>query len=261
MPASDLEALAATLTSAVREAGALALRTFRGELRHWTKAGNSPVSEADMAVDALLKSQLASPEIGWLSEETEDNTDRLSCRRVWIADPIDGTRAYIAGLPDWTIAVALVEDGRPVLGCIHAPVTDELFFACAGGGSTLNGRKIAVNDSTDLSGARLNGPRRAMDDLLRMRPDLRIEPRIHSLALRFARVAQGQLDGGYAGGNSKDWDLAAADLLVHEAGGLLTSLSGEAVIYNRPSLEHVPLVAAGRRRSPVLRELLAARPA
>jgi myo-inositol-1(or 4)-monophosphatase len=259
--ASDLETIAATLTSTVRDAGALALRTFKGELKHWTKAGDSPVSEADMAVDALLKDRLAMPGVGWLSEETEDNPARLETRRVWIADPIDGTRAYIAGLPDWTIAVALVEDGRPLLGCVYAPVTDEMFFAEAGKGATCNGATISVVDSHSLDGARMNGPRRAMDDLSKLLPTVEILPRVHSLALRFARVAQGQLDGAYASGNSKDWDLAAADLLVHEAGGLLTSLAGEAVLYNRIEPVHVPLVAAGRMRSPALRKLLAERAA
>lgn len=261
MPASDLDAIAKALTSTVRDAGVVALKTFKGELKHWTKAGDSPVSEADMAVDALLKMQLAMPGVGWLSEETEDDPARLDMRRLWIADPIDGTRAYIAGLPDWTIAVALVEDGRPLLGCVYAPVTDEMFFAEAGKGATLNGTRIAVSDAADLSGARLNGPRKAMEELQKMQPSLQILPRIHSLALRFCRVAQGELDGAYAGGNSKDWDLAAADLLVHEAGGLLTSLAGQAVQYNRTEPVHVPLVAAGRLRSPALRELLAQRQA
>jgi myo-inositol-1(or 4)-monophosphatase len=261
LPASDLDAISKILTAAVRDGGAVALRTFKGELKHWTKAGDSPVSEADMAVDALLKTRLAMPGVGWLSEETEDDPVRLSHRRIWIADPIDGTRAYIAGLPDWTIAVALVEDGRPLLGCVYAPVTDEMFFAEAGKGATHNGTRIMTADATGLSGARLNGPRRAMDELQNLQPDLQILPRIHSLALRFCRVAQGELDGAYAGGNSKDWDLAAADLLVHEAGGLLTSLAGEAVQYNRPEPAHVPLVAAGRLRSPALRKLLAARQA
>jgi myo-inositol-1(or 4)-monophosphatase len=261
LPASDLDAIAKALTSTVRDAGVVALKTFKGELKHWTKAGDSPVSEADMAVDALLKMQLAMPGVGWLSEETEDDPARLDMRRLWIADPIDGTRAYIAGLPDWTIAVALVEDGRPLLGCVYAPVTDEMFFAEAGKGATLNGTRIAVSDAADLSGARLNGPRKAMEELQKMQPSLQILPRIHSLALRFCRVAQGELDGAYAGGNSKDWDLAAADLLVHEAGGLLTSLAGQAVQYNRTEPVHVPLVAAGRLRSPALRELLAQRQA
>ncbi len=139
MPASDLAPIAATLLSAVRDAGVVALKTFKGDaLKHWTKAGDSPVSEADMAVDALLKERLAMPGIGWLSEETEDNAARLESRRVWIADPIDGTRSYIAGFPDWTIAVGLVEDGRPILGCVFAPVTDEMFFAEIGKGATCN---------------------------------------------------------------------------------------------------------------------------
>ena len=256
MPASDLDAIAKTLTSVVRDAGEVALKTFKGDLKHWTKAGNSPVSEADMAVDALLKQRLAMPDVGWLSEETEDHPARLSARRIWIADPIDGTRAYIAGLPDWTIAVAFVEDGRPLLGCVYAPVTDELFFAEAGKGATCNGLRISVTDAADLTGARVNGPRRAMEDIRKAQPTLQVLPRIHSLALRFCRVAQGELDGAYAGGNSKDWDLAAADLLVHEAGGLISTLTGQSLIYNRPDPVHGALLAAGRARHAVLLGLI-----
>lgn len=260
MPASDLDAIAKTLTTAVRDAGVIALKTFKGDtLKHWTKAGDSPVSEADMAVDALLKDRLAMPGIGWLSEETEDNPARLETRRVWIADPIDGTRSYIAGFPDWTIAVGLVEDGRPILGCVFAPVTDEMFFAEIGKGATCNGERISVADSDDLDGARLNGPRRLMDDLQKLRPNAQILPRVHSLALRFSRVAQGQLDVACSTPNSKDWDLAAADLLVHEAGGLLTSPAGEPVLYNRVDSSHGPLIAAGHLRSLAVRKLLAER--
>jgi myo-inositol-1(or 4)-monophosphatase len=260
LPASDLAPIAAILLSAVRDAGVVALKTFKGDtLKHWTKAGDSPVSEADMAVDALLKERLAMPGIGWLSEETEDNAARLEARRVWIADPIDGTRSYIAGFPDWTIAVGLVENGRPILGCVFAPVTDEMFFAEIGKGATCNGVKISVVDSESLDGARLNGPRRLMEDLQKMQPKAEVLPRVHSLALRFSRVAQGHIDVACSTPNSKDWDLAAADLLVHEAGGLLTSPAGEPILYNRVDSSHGPLVAAGRLRSPAVWKLLAER--
>ena len=114
------------LAAAVREAGALALQTFRGQLKSWIKGKSSPVSEADLAVDALLRERLLTIlNAGWLSEETEDDPARLQRSHVWVVDPIDGTRAYLAGLPDWAISVALVHAGRPVVAALYAPVTDE----------------------------------------------------------------------------------------------------------------------------------------
>ena len=127
------------LAAAVREAGALALQTFRGQLKSWIKGKSSPVSEADLAVDALLRERLLTIlDAGWLSEETEDDPARLQRADVWVVDPIDGTRAYLAGLPDWAISVALVNAGRPVVAALYAPVTDELFLSIAGTGATLN---------------------------------------------------------------------------------------------------------------------------
>lgn len=260
MPGSDHAEIAATLTTAVREAGALALTTFQGALKHWTKGlQNSPVSEADIAVDALLMERLRLPGVAWLSEETEDDPVRLNTRRVWVVDPIDGTRAYIAGLPDWTISVALVEDGRPIVAALFAPATDELFLATVGGGARCNGVPIRATSDATLAGASIAGPKRAMEDLTHHEPTLAIQPRVRSLALRLARVAQGSLDAAVTGGNSHDWDLAAADLLVHEAGGILTTLAGDTATYNRPEPVHGPLVAAGRSRAKLLCDLLRAR--
>ena len=146
MPAYDraaLAAVAAPLADAVRSAGALALEASRKPLKTWTKEHDSPVSEVDIAVDALLKERLTAimPDAGWLSEETEDDPARLSARRVWIVDPIDGTRAFIAGRSDWTISVALVEDGRPIVAALHAPASEEFFLGVAGAGVTRNGRR------------------------------------------------------------------------------------------------------------------------
>jgi myo-inositol-1(or 4)-monophosphatase len=257
--ASEQTAIAQTLVAAVREAGALALRARQGDLKHWTKGKNSPVSEADLAVDALLRERLRIPGIEWLSEESEDDPARLTAQRVWIVDPIDGTRAYIGGLPDWSISVALVEDGRPTIASVFAPVADEFFFATAGGGATCNGARIRVTSAASLSGARIAGPKRALEALAQTAPGIEAVPRVHSLALRFARVAQGTIDAAIASGDSYDWDLAAADLLVHEAGGTLTTLTGTTTAYNRSEPVHGPLVAAGPGRSQILRDLLSSR--
>ena len=136
-PALDLAGARDLLADAVREGGALALQTFRGELKSWLKGKSSPVSEADIAVDAMLRERLLSiRDAGWLSEETEDDPARLRREEVWVVDPIDGTRAYLAGLPDWAISAALVHAGRPVVAALYAPVTDELFQAIVGRGAS-----------------------------------------------------------------------------------------------------------------------------
>jgi myo-inositol-1(or 4)-monophosphatase len=246
------------LASAVREAGALALKWFRGPVRQWVKGASSPVSEADIAVDALLRERLgnAFPAHGWLSEETEDDPRRLTAEAVWIVDPIDGTRSYLDGRDDWVISVALAAGGRPQLAAIYAPVTDEFYFSVLGEGATCNGVAIRVGDGAGLEGARLVGPKRYLGSLAELHPSVVPLPRIGSLALRLARVAHGQIDVAIVGGNSHDWDLAAADLLVHEAGGALTDINGERLTFNRAQPVHELLVAASGSRHSMALELV-----
>jgi myo-inositol-1(or 4)-monophosphatase len=216
-----------------------------------------------MAVDKLLRDGLAAaaPDVAWLSEESTDDPARLDAARVWIVDPIDGTRGYIAGQPDWAVSAALVEHGRPVAACLFAPVSDEFFMAVAGCGATRNGVAIGTSPGADLAGIRFAGPKNFVERLGTVAPPFTITPRLHSLALRLARVAQGEIDAAIAGGNSHDWDLAAADLLVHEAGGALTPFDGAPLRYNRAVPRHGMLVAAGRERHAALLELLKRVPA
>ncbi len=261
MPANEVVSLdqqAAHLERSVREAGALALSMFRTPLKNWTKgAASSPVSDADIAVDNLLRKRLMSGGgIAWLSEESVDDPVRLNARYVWIVDPIDGTRAYIAGLPDWSVSAALVESGRPVAACLFAPVSAEFYTAVAGAGATRNGVAIAATKGTGLAHARIAGPKGLLERLQSVSPPFTVMPRTHSLALRIARVADGTFEAAFAGGNSHDWDLAAADLLVHEAGGALTPFGGGTVTYNCPVPRHGMLVAAGRDRHAALLEII-----
>ena len=245
------------LAAAVREAGALALQTFRGQLKSWIKGKSSPVSEADLAVDALLRERLLTiHDAGWLSEETEDDPARLQRSDVWVVDPIEGTRAYLEGLPDWAISVALVNAGRPVVAALYAPVTDELFLSIAGTGATLNGVPIKASKGDQIADAKFSGPKRRLESLATIEPTIQTMPRVPSLALRLARVATGALDGAFAGPDSHDWDLAAADLLVHEAGGLISTVTGQSLVYNRPNPVHDALLAAGRARHAVLLSLI-----
>jgi myo-inositol-1(or 4)-monophosphatase len=242
------------LASAVRDAGALALATFRSPLRQWIKGASSPVCEADIAVDKLLHERLggAFTDYGWLSEETEDDPRRLAASRVWIVDPIDGTRSYLAGREDWCISVALAANGRPILGAIYAPVTDEFFMAVVGTGATRNGVTISARAGSNFDGAKLAGPKSVLNQISEAHPQAVQLPRIGALALRLVRVADGGVDVAIARGNSHDWDLAAADLVVHEAGGLLTDFEGGALVYNQPDPVHRPLMAAGRERHAAL---------
>jgi myo-inositol-1(or 4)-monophosphatase len=257
--ADERAALAVVLNAAVREAGVLALSMFGTQVKSWTKGHGSPVTAADMAVNDLLRERLegAADGIGWLSEESADEEARRTMRRVWVVDPIDGTRAYMAGRTDWAVSAALVEDGRPVLAALFAPAEPAFYAAAAGNGATLDGAPIAAADGAQLDGARVAGPKSYVERLIALGLPIEALPRVHSIALRFARIARGSLDVAFSAGASHDWDLAAADLLVHEAGGALTTLAGRPLVYNRAEPVHGPLVAAGRARHEKLIELVA----
>jgi myo-inositol-1(or 4)-monophosphatase len=259
LPGSETAKLRTPLEGIMREAGEVARATARTSFKRWTKGDdNSPVSEGDIAVNDFLRARLAAlaPAAGWLSEETEDSLPARAMKRAWIVDPIDGTRAYISGRADWTIAVALVEDGTPTLASIYAPVTDEMFLGVRGQGATLNGARIKANAGAALAGAKLAGPKRYLERLSGLHPQIAAQPKVFSLALRLARVAHGELDAAFSSPGSHDWDLAAADLLVHEAGGVMTDFFGAPLRYNAPRIVHGALVAAGPARHGTLIDLV-----
>lgn len=258
MPGSEvLAADAELLFAAVREAGDLAHRMQRQGFKSWHKGDGSPVCEVDLAVDQFLRERLvqARPDYGWLSEETPDSTARLDCRCIWIADPIDGTRAFLRGGDDWCVAVALVRDGQPVASAIHRPAADEFFSAVTGGGARLNGQRITVNSGDGLFGSRIAGPRKAM---ARLESIGAIAAAEHNLALqlRLAFVAAGRVDAAVSLGRKNDWDLAAGDLLVREAGGRASDAQGAGYIYNRREPWQQGLAAAGPSRHAALVEAL-----
>ncbi|SHL18707.1 myo-inositol-1(or 4)-monophosphatase [Bradyrhizobium lablabi] len=250
MPDQVLARDGALLRETVREAGRLALSLFRTELKNWTKGASSPVSEADIRVNDLLEKRLraVTPDYGWLSEESVDDDTRLGKHLVWIVDPIDGTRGYLAGREDWCVSVALVEDASPLLAAVFAPATDEFFFAARGEGATLDGVPVHATPGRELDFSRIAGPKPLVERLNLSPGEITLYPRIGSLALRLCRVAQGSLDAAFAGGQSRDWDLAAANLIVQEANGNMTALSGDKILYNRREVTHGVLVAAGSDR-------------
>ena len=234
------------LNSAVREAGALAAKYFRGDNHSWAKDDGSPVSQADLAVDQLLRDRLttARPGYGWLSEETRDTADRLRHRYVWVVDPIDGTRSFLEGTENWCVSAALVEHGRPVLGAVYLPLPDRLYAARLNGGAFVNDRPIQASPREDVSGSRIIAHRSILHADKWHRPWPPIELGMTtSLALRLCHVADGSYDAALAVGSKCDWDLAAGDLIVHEAGGSVSDLDGKTLVYNQPHTRHAGLVA------------------
>jgi myo-inositol-1(or 4)-monophosphatase len=247
---ADLE----LLKDAALEAGALAMTFFRRNPSQWAKAGGSPVTEADMAVDTLLRTKLlaARPRYGWLSEETRDDPARRSSARIFVVDPIDGTRGFINGDDRWCVSVAVVEGERPLTGVLYAPARDEFFTAAHGRGAWLGNIRLAVSRTADPAGARLCGPRgwlrtRAVGHL-----GADLQEHVPSLAYRFASVASGRFDAAFASPRANDWDLAACDLLVHEAGGRLAGLDAAAPLYNQEIPRHGALAAANEGLLPAI---------
>ena len=238
------------IEDAAREAGELALSYRReGKVKVWAKPGGSPVTNADLAVDKLLTERLcaARPDYGWLSEETADNRSRLEAKRAFVVDPIDGTVAFMKDRPHWAVSIAVVEDGQPVAGVLHVPAHGETFVAEAGRGARMNGEPIRVSGRDRLEGAALLADARYLRKPDWPRPwpeDLRIEAR-NSVAYRIALVACGGFDAVVAISSKCDWDLAAADLIVREAGGLATDHRGRSFAYNQASVRKRSLICAG----------------
>lgn len=245
----------ALLVAAVRKAGALAKRFFDEGQRSWEKRPGHLVGEADLAVDRSLRNALlrARPDYGWLSEESDDDPGRLAKRRVFVVDPIDGTRAFIAGRPEFAISAALIEDGRPVSACVFNPATDELFDAEKDGGARLNGRRLGVSARQSLSGATLLSGRAEMQRKLwsELFPEARIEP-VSSIAYKLALVAAGKFDAMVSLWPKHEWDIAAGDLLVAEAGGRVSAADGALLLYNRPRPRLANCVASNGHLQAVL---------
>lgn len=251
MSTTDLQ----LILEAAREAGALAAKLRTAGLTVEYKAGNSPVTNADLAADALLTERLRSarPDYGWLSEETVDSAERLSRDRVFVVDPIDGTRAFLKDRPWWAVSIAVVEAGRPTAGVVFAPDVDELYAAAAGAGATLNGRPIRPSDRDVVEGAGMIGDVRMFEhpSWPVPWPSMRIEAR-NSTAYRMCLVASGAFDAAVALAPKADWDLAAADLIAAEAGAYSGDHLGRGFLYNGPDPQQASLVCAAPRLAPLI---------
>jgi myo-inositol-1(or 4)-monophosphatase len=256
MPQFDWQADLVLITEAAREAGRVAMAHFGQSPEVWWKnEGRSPVSAADYAANRVLEEILrdARPNYGWLSEETDDDPARLSCDTLFVIDPIDGTRGFLAGKDTWCVSVAVVHKRTPVAGVLVAPSLGEEFTATIDGPARRNGQNISV------STAGIEGTLKfaSAQDMVAsfssaIRPRIERVDHIPSLAYRLALVADGRIDATLVKKSSHDWDLAAADLILARAGGLLTDLDGEALVYNRQEVTHPVLCAASRELLPAL---------
>jgi myo-inositol-1(or 4)-monophosphatase len=244
------------LREAAMEAGDIALRYFRAANSVWMKHGNSPVSQADIEVDTYLRETLlkARPAYGWLSEETADDPVRMERDLVFVVDPIDGTRGFLDGDPHWCVCLSIVKEGRPVAAVVHCPALKRTLCAEARKGSSLNGMAIVARPSEEI--VRITGSRRLNEELNRLYPGrFTILPYVPSLAYRLILVATGEIDGAFARSGSHDWDLAAAELILEEAGGTMTTGRGENLVYNAHHSRNPALVAAGPGRHAALMNL------
>lgn len=255
MPEHDLS----LLIDAAHEAGRIATGFSGPTAKRWEKSDDAgPVTEADLAVNAMLEDRLpkARPDYGWLSEESEDNTSRLTCDRVFIVDPIDGTRSFIAGANTWSHAFAVAEQGVVIAAVVYLPLKDLMYTAATGQGAYLNGEPIRPSDQAVLGDA----------DILTTKPNL--DPshwagevpqfsRSHrpSLAYRMALVAQGRFDGMLTLRPCWEWDIAAGDLILREAGAICTDKTGKGLKFNNPHPKVNGVVTGGQA---VQKQLLSA---
>lgn len=246
MPASDLD----LLLEAARGAGNVALGFSGRTAQRWDKPdGAGPVTEADIAVNNMLEDYLrkARPDYGWLSEESDDSADRLDREHVFIVDPIDGTRSFADGSDIWAHSIAIAQAGEITAAVVYLPARQKTFHAAKGKGAFLNGIRIKVGGRRDLSGAEVLTTRPNLEASHwrgSAPPDIR---RAHrpSLAYRMALVAQGKFDGMLTLRPAWEWDIAAGDLILREAGAEATDRRGNALIFNNPHPSQDGVIAAG----------------
>ncbi|MBC2778539.1 3'(2'),5'-bisphosphate nucleotidase CysQ [Parasphingopyxis marina] len=216
------------------EAASKARERWQGELDVWEKEPGHPVSDVDLLVDDFLRAELyrLDPGAGYLSEETIDDGARLGKSRVWVVDPIDGTRDFIRERTGWCVSVALIDGGQPVIGVLEAPARGERWLAAAGQGATRNGKPIAVSGRTQLTGARVPAHHVPKADA-----DLICVDQPNSIALRIAMVAAGEADILATLRWGHEWDVGAAALIASEAGATVTDALGAPLIFNTHAAE------------------------
>jgi myo-inositol-1(or 4)-monophosphatase len=234
--------LAAEVAAIAAQAGQHAMLRWQTDFERWEKSPGNPVCAVDLELDAMLRERLERllPDAGWLSEETLDDPARLGVSRIWVVDPIDGTRDYLRGRAGWAVSIALVEDGRPVIGVLDAPARGEKWVALEGQGAWRNGQRLQAVPREGLAGARVPA-----DQLPRVDADLTMVPKPNSIALRIAMVAAGEADLVATLRWGHEWDIAAAILLAREAGATVSDALGQPLAFNTPAGEAYGVLATG----------------
>lgn len=217
----------------VREAGQIAAGRWPGYghiLESWDKEPNSPVSTADLEVDAFLRRELGRllPSAGWLSEESTDHPERLDKGLAWLVDPIDGTRDFIRGRPGWCISVALVSERRPLIGMLAAPARGEEWLGIAGQGAWRNGEVLVASKRSKFAGSRVPADALPPED-----SDLTLVDKPNSIALRIAMVGADEADLLATLRWGFEWDIAAATLIAREAGAVVSDAFGHPLNFNK----------------------------
>lgn len=235
------------IQSALEAARAVFSRFTAGAINAEYKIGHDPVTEADRAVDAVLRKELLRDGEGWLSEESVDDFSRLEKRRVWVVDPLDGTREFVAGIPEFCVSVAMVEDGRPVAGGICNPATDEIFLGAVGSGVTRNGKPVQASRRSKLDGALVLASRSEVKrgEWKKFESsNFKIRP-MGSVAYKLALVSAGLADLTFTLVPKHEWDVAAGVALVESAGGFVVTLDGSRLACNNRNPLLKGLIASG----------------
>jgi myo-inositol-1(or 4)-monophosphatase len=231
----------AAVAAVAAEAAGKARERWRGELEVWEKEPGHPVSDVDLLVDNFLRAELnrLDPGAAYLSEESIDDASRLGKTRVWVVDPIDGTRDFIRERSGWCVSVALIDDGQPVIGVLEAPARGERWLAAAGQGATRNDKPIAVSGRTQLPGARVPA-----HNVPKVDSDLVCVDQPNSIALRIAMVAAGEADLLATLRWGHEWDVGAAALIASEAGATVTDALGAPLLFNTHAAEAFGVLVA-----------------
>lgn len=241
---NDLETIHLALLAAQQRASAFT----SGNIEVQRKAGGDPVTQADIAIDTTLKDILLKANDGWLSEETVDDVNRLGKKRVWIVDPLDGTREFVEGIPEWCISIGLVIDGRPVAGGICNPATNQIFVGSPVSGLFLNGNKVRVTEKVDMNAAKILVSRSEIRKGLWKRfehPAFEIIP-CGSIAYKLALVAAGLADAAVSLAPKNEWDVAGGIALIQAGGGQVFIPDRALLEMNQPKTLMAGLAAGGK---------------
>lgn len=247
-----------TAEEAARAAGEIIMALYGKDFDVTEKGKGNPVTTADLEANRKLQEILLGrfPKDGWLSEEDRDNLKRLQASRVWVVDPIDGTKEFIAGIPQFAVSIGLVMKGRPILGIVYNPVEEELYRAVKDHGASLNGEPIHVSSRDEVEGAVLlvsrSEPRRKF---VRFAETCKLEP-IGSVAYRLAKVAGGSGDGTLTFRSLHEWDVCGGVLMVEEAGGVVLDAAGKELMFNRAQAMHRGIVASNENLAHALQQML-----